>query len=326
MEIFSSNLLLLNSITRNSELLKWFKQMVFLIHRNTYGGASKHDLGALYEIKINLARVLDDPEREYITKLIDSLSLYDLPHIMSGSMNNKLLERDVFKYISGQKPSDLCDILIEHLPKNNGLLLSIEVNEQALSLVNELADFALDNPPDKMAELNMIPCNVWKIIKDAETLPDNHIHIAFVTHDNEDANFLYYKGLCMALQYLEDIAEKPVEKKVREREKKAFMPNFGHGIASLARKITGGELNSNVMISKDVPLDQPAKKKGIKRLFKGKSKSTAVSLVKEEDFEQEVITPTLDVINDYESEDENTTNYKGRGFYDMEQGFLFNIT
>ena len=338
--IFNPNAMMLSSLIKNPESLKWFKQMMFLIHRNTYGGLSKHEMVALYEIKHNLAKLLDEPEKEYITKLIDSLSLYELPAIMSGQTTNKLLENQVFSYISGQSIEDICDILIEYLPKNNGLLLSIENNSEALELVNELVVFAEDNPPDRMAELGMKPCNVWDIIKNADTLPDNHINIAFITHDDEEANINFFKGLCTAQAYLKESTVAPVEIKPREREKKAFMPNFSYGISSIARKITGGKLNSDVMISRDVPAEGSAevkRDKGIKGLFKGisKPKSKQVALVKTEDVVVENITEvevegqTAEYVNAEEYEEyvpDDSTQYKGRGHFDIEQGYLFNIT
>ena len=322
MATFNPNLLLLSSLTRNNELLKLFKQMIFLIHRNTYGGLNIHDLQALDVIKKRLAKLLDEPEKEYLTKLIDSLSLYDLPELVSGSMTNKLLETEVFSYVARQSTDDLCDILIEHLAEKNGLLLSIEINDSSLALVTELVEFSMENAPDKMTDLELTTCNVWKLIKNAEDLPDNHIHIAFVTHTDEASNFLCFKGLCIAKQYLEDIAEKPVEKKIKEREKKPFMPVFGHGIASLARKITGGKLNSDVVLVRDVVVEEE-KKKGVVGLFKSKQKSK-VDLVKVEDVE-DMPADTIAIIDD-EYDDSNDTDFKGRGFFDVEQGFLFNVT
>lgn len=322
MAIFNPNLLLLGSLTRNSELLKLFKQMAFLIHRNTYGGLNMHDLQALSIIKKRLARLLDDPEKEYLTNLIDSLSLYDLPEVLSGSMTNKLLETEVFSYVAKQSTDDLCDILIEHLPQNNALLLSIEINDTSLALVSELVEFSMENAPDKMTDLELTTCNIWSVIKDADSLPDNHIHIAFITHPNESTNFLCFKGLCIAKQYLEDIAEKPVEKVIKEREKKPFMPTFGHGIASLARKITGGKLDSNVVLVQDV-VEAEDKKKGALALFKTKPKKKAEFITTEEI--EDVAINTVDIIDD-EYDNSKDTDFKGRGFFDIEQGFLLNIT
>lgn len=296
--------------------------MIFLIHRNTYGGLNIHDLQALEVIRKRLSKLLDKPEKEYLTKLIDSLSLYDLPEVVSGSMTNKLLETEVFSYVAQQSSDDLCDILIEHLPKNNGLLLSIEINEKSLALVTELVEFSMENAPDKMTDLELTTCNVWKIIKNAEDLPDNHIHIAFVTHTDEASNFLCFKGLCIAKQYLEDIAEKPVEKKIKVREKKPFMPVFGHGIVSLARKMTGGKLNSDVVLVRDVTTKEE-KKKGFGGFLKGKQ-NNKVDLIKIEDVDV-IAEDAIDTIDD-EYNDSNDTIFKGRGFFDMEQGFLFNVT
>jgi hypothetical protein len=330
---------MLNSLTKNPDALKWFKQMMFLIHRNTYGGLGKHEMEALHEIKINFGILLDEPEKEYLTSLIDSLSLYELPTIMNGQTTNKLLEKDIFKYISGQRTEDMCDILIEYLPKNNGLLLSIEKNESALALVDELVLFAENNPPDRMAELGMTPCNVWDMIKNARKLPENHINIVFITHDDEEANVMFFKGLCTAQAYLKESAVAPVEIKPREREKKAFMPNFSYGIATLARKITGGELSSDVMLSRDVSADdeKPARAKGIKGLFKGitKPKTKAVVIAKEYDMAGEVSAEAEDTeqaveyVNAEEYEEyipDESTSFKGQGHFDIEQGYLFNIT
>lgn len=337
MAIFNPNGLILNSLTKNPDALKWFKQMMFLIHRNTYGGLGKHEMEALHEIKYNFGKLLDDPEKEYLTGLIDSLSLYELPAIMDGQTTNKLLEKDIFKYISAQRTEDMCDILIEYLPKNNGLLLSIEDNENALALVDELVVFAENNPPDRIAEVGMKPCNVWDIIKNAHTLPDNHINIVFITHDNEEANAGFFKGLCTAQAYLKESAVAPVKTKPRERKKKVFMPNFSYGIATLARKITGGDLNSDVMLSRDVPADdeQPSRAKGIKNLFKGRAKPKAkqVALVEEEnatvqgedaDAEQNIEYVNAEEYEEYVPDD--STSFKGRGHFDIEQGYLFNIT
>lgn len=330
MATFNPNLLLLNSLTRNSELLKLFKQTTFLIHRNTYGGLNIHDLKALNVIKKRLTKLLDEPEKEYLTKLIDSLSLYDLPEVVSSSMTNKLLDGEVFRYVARQSTEDLCDILIEHLPEKNALLLSIEINENALALVSELVEFSMENAPDKMTGLELTTCNIWSVIKNIEDLPDNHIHIAFISKPDEITNFLCFKGLCIAQQYLEDIAEKPVEKVIKEREKKPFMPTFGYGIASLAKKITGKSLTSNVVLVRDVATEVEGKKKGIGSLFKGKTKKavpTAVAVVDVEDVEatEEMEDNTVTIVED-EYDDSNDTTFKGRGFYDIEQGFLFNIT
>lgn len=324
MATFNPNLLLLSNLTRNKDLLNLFKQMTFLIHRNTYGGLNKHDLSALESIKKGLVKSLDDPEKEYLTKLIDSLSLYDLPEVVSNSMTNKLLETEVFSYVAKQSTDDLCDILIEHLPARNGLLLSIEINDNSLALVSELVEFSMDNAPDKITDLELVPCNIWQTIRDAKDLPDNHIHIAFITHDDEPVNFLCFKGLCIAKKYLEDIQEKPMEKAVKVREKKPFMPTFGHGIAALARKVTGVPLNSNVVVVRDIPADGVQKKKGVLSMFKGISKKE-VAVVELEDTDENQDTSTVDIIDD-EYDDSNDTNLKGRGFFDVEQGFLFNIT
>lgn len=336
MAIFNPNGLMLNSLTKNPDALKWFKQMMFLIHRNTYGGLGKHEMEALSEIKYNFGKLLDDPEKEYLTNLIDSLSLYELPNIMNGQTTNKLLEKEVFKYISAQRTEDMCDILIEYLPKNNGLLLSIENNDNALALVDEMVLFAKNNPPDRMAELDMKPCNVWDVIKNAHKLPENHINIVFITHDDEEANVMFFKGLCTAQAYLKESVVAPVETKPREREKKAFMPNFSHGIATLARKITGGDLSSDVMLSRDVAGgdEKPVRAKGIKGLFKGisKPKTKAVVLAKEEDVlveEAEDMEQTVEYVNAEEYEEyvpDESTSFKGRGHFDIEQGYLFNIT
>lgn len=298
--------------------------MTFIIHRNTYGGLNKHDLSALESIKKGLVKSLDDPEKEYLTKLIDSLSLYDLPEVVSNSMTNKLLETEVFSYVARQSTEDLCDILIEHLPARNGLLLSIAINDNSLALVNELVEFSMDNAPDKITDIELIPCNVWQTIKDAKNLPDNHIHIAFITHDDEPVSFLCFKGLCIAKKYLEDIQEKPMEKVVKVRDKKPFMPTFGHGIAALARKVTGVPLNSNVVIVRDVPTEESKRKKGALSIFKGRSKKAVVA-VEAQDIDDTQNINNVDIIDD-EYDDSNDTDLKGRGFFDVEQGFLFNIT
>lgn len=338
MATFNPNLLLLSRLTRNTELLNLFKQMAFLIHRNTYGGLNIHDLQALSVIKKRLTKLLDEPEKEYLTKLIDSLSLYDLPEVVSSSMTNKLLETEVFDYVARQASEDLCDILIEHSPRTNGLLLSIEIKENTLALVSDLVEFAKENAPDKMTDLELKTCNVWEVIKNAKDLPDNHIHIAFVTQPDESTNFLCFKGLCIAKNYLEFFVEEPVEKKVKEREKKPFMPTFSYGMTTLARKITGKKLNSNVVTVRNVSdVQETKKKKGLGSLFKIKSKAAketelvaAESLEYEDEVEyednEEATSPVdVDVIDD-EYDDSNDTQLKGIGFFDIEQGFLFNVT
>lgn len=310
MDVSSVSGMILNNLTRNSEFLRLFKQMVFLIHRNTYGGLNKHDLSALAVIKKQLGGILDAPEKTYLTSLIDSMSLYHLPELLNAEATKALMQQDIFKYISEQKLDDFCDILIEHSHKNNGLMLSIEVNDTAYELVSDLVVIARENSPDKITEPQLVPCNVWSVIKNAKDLDDRYIHIAFLSHSDDSSSFLCYKGLCMAQQYLKDIQAEPemIEEKVVIR--KPFKPNFGYGIVSLARKITGKPLNSNVVIVEDV---KEEKKTG---LFKKKKQ---VEVVKEVAVEGELL------VKDEEIEEVKETNNKGRGFFDVEQGFLFNV-
>lgn len=336
MAIYTQNLTLLGSLTRNSELLNLFKQTCFLIHRNTYGGISKHDMQSLSVIKEKLKGLLDKPEIKHLTQLIDSLSLYDLPDVVNGDVAAKLIEQDIFRFISEQKPADLIDILVEHLPKNNGLLLSIPINNHANKLVDELISFTRDNPPDKITEIHLKPCNVWQLMKDTNGLEDNCIHIAFITHNDEEASFLCYKGLCMAQKYLEELDDQKnaVEVVIKERVKKPFMPVFNHGIVTLARKITGKAVNSEVVTFKDV-VEEDKPKRGLKSFLTKPSKNMQVVGTIEYQ-ENEVIIAGAgagaaailsdDDTNNIKAHQKNMINNKGRGFMDVEQPFLFNIT
>lgn len=310
-DVSNTSFMILNNLTRNSEFLRLFKQMAFLIHRNTYGGLNKHDLQALEGIKALLSRMLDAPEKVYLTTLIDSMSLYDLPEVLNNETTKALMQQDIFKYISNQQLDDLCDILIEHMPPKNGLRISIKIDENALGLVSDLVVIARENSPDKITEPELVPCNVWDIIKNANKLEDGYIHIAFLSNNNGTSSFLCYKGLCMAEQYLKDIQAEPEPKKEKVLIKKPFKPTFGHGIVSLARKITGRSLNSNVVIVKDVE----EVKKG-KKLKKGKQTDTVKQVANEGDL----------LAKGEEIEVIRETNNKGSGFFDIEQGFIFNIT
>lgn len=311
MDVSNTSFMILNNLTRNSEFLRLFKQMAFLIHRNTYGGLNKHDLQALSEIKKLLSSMLDAPEKTYLTNLIDSMSLYDLPEVLNSEATKALMQQDIFKYISGQSLDDLCDILIEHTPPKNALMLSIKINDLALGLVNDLVVVARENSPDKITEPELVPCNVWNVIKNARDLDEGYIHIAFISHNDDSSSFLCYKGLCMAQQYLEEIQAAPEPKKEKVSVKKPFKPNFGYGIVSLARKITGRPLNSNLVIVKDADEGKKGKKS---------KKDNKVDAVKEVADEGELLIKGEEIEVVKESEN------RGRGFFDIEQGFLFNIT
>lgn len=320
-QLFNPSLSLLNNITQNTELFKLFKQTAFLIHRNTYGGLTLHDLQALDSAKKQLVRVLHEPDKKYLTNLIDTLALYGLTDVISNAGMNEVLEKDLFKFISNQSSKDLCEILLEHSPINNGLLLSIAINDKALDLVNDLVTFTKTNTPDRITDVMLEQCNVWHIISNAQDLADNHIHIAFITHDDEAGNFNCYKGLCMAQQYLEDTKVEPVEKVVKERPKKPFKPIFGHGIVSLARKFMVSKPNSNVVIVNDVDVAVKPTRKELKEARRQAELDLKLTVpvqegvLVEDDDEQEEVINEIEVIG-----------YKGRGFIDIEQGFLFNIT
>lgn len=292
--------IIMTHLSRDHKLLTLFKQMSFLIHRNTYGGITKYDLQALFSIKNKLKQHLDAPSKEHITSIIDSLSLYDAPEFMNAEMVKVLRDNDIFKYIANQSSDDLCDILIEHTAPKNALLLSIPINKEALQLVSELADFSLNHEPESITTLPILPCNIWQMIKEVDNLALNHIHIAFLRQEDQEASFHCYKGLCMAKSYLEQIEEKPEIKKSKpKKKKKPFAPQFKHGIVSLSHKILGHKLDSNVMLSRDV------KPKQISKPIENKP-STA---------------PMIQKLDNY-----NVTNRVGHGFYDIEQGFLFSVT
>ena len=310
-DVSNTSFMILNNLTRNSDFLKLFKQMAFLIHRNTYGGLNKHDLQALEGIKTLLSRMLEAPEKMYLTTLIDSMSLYDLPEVLNNEATKALMQQDIFKYISNQKLDDLCDILIEHMPPKNGLRISIKIDDNALGLVSDLVAVAREHSPDKITEPQLVPCNVWDVIKNADQLEDGYIHIAFLSNNDENSSFLCYKGLCMAEQYLQDIQVEPTPKKEKVLIKKPFKPTFGHGIVSLARKITGRSLNSNVVIVKDVE----EKKKG-KKLKKNKQADNGQQVANEGEL----------LVKGEQVEVMQETSNKGRGFFDIEQGFIFNVT
>ena len=305
MEIYNSSNSTLSRLVKNSEFLKLFKQMSFMIHRNTYGGLNMHGLEALDSIKAKLASKLQKDERDYLTKMIDSLSLYELPNSKDNDVVSKLTDNNFFKYIANQDENDLCDILIEHLPANNALMLSIEINDDALELVSELVEFAKEGSPDKITNPTITTCNIWEKIKTADTLPDNHINIAFFNKNNERSSFLCYKGLCMAEQYLIENKAKAVPVEPKKMVHKKFKPNFGYGIVALTKKLTGIGVSSDVMIVTD------PKNKAVNTKKAVLVKSAAAG----------------EVIKKGEApKPDKRTNLKGLGYYDMEQGFLFCVT
>lgn len=322
MEAFNQDIFLLEHLAQDTRSLKLFKQLAFLIHRNTYGGLNMHDLEVLHAIKKKLAKLLDEPEKRYLTNIIDSLSMYNLSQSIANNRVGDIIKNELYDYVAKQDPMDLCDLFIEHHPKNNSLLLSIKIDENALELTKDLMRFTIENPPDKIVNPVLKPCNIWEVIKNAEHLEDNHIHIGFVQQDNKGPSFLCHKGLCMAEQVLQDVeADRKEEelnkpKKKIEKPTKPYKPSFSHGIVSLVNKFRGSKLESNVVIVQD----SKEKKKPYKESSKNTNNKEQV-LVKS--VEGEVVT---DEMQRSIEENRKTVPYKGSGFIDIEQGFLFNIT
>lgn len=277
-----------------------------MIHRNTYGGLNMHELEALDAIKAKLASKLQKDERDYLTKMIDSLSLYELPAAKDTEVVSKLSDNNFFEYISNQDEEDLCDIFIEHLPANNALMLSIEINDEALDLVTELVEFTREGSPDKITNPSVTTCNIWDKIKSVGVLPENHINIVFFNKNNERSSFLCYKGLCMAEQYLMDIKKEAVPVVPKKKVHKKFKPNFGYGIVALTKKITGVGVESDIMIVHDPKKQNTTDTKEVvtvKKLVSG------------------------DVLRKGEAPPpDKTTDLIGRGYYDIEQGFLFAVS
>lgn len=309
MEVYNANSSTLNRLLKNTEFLRLFKQMAFIIHRNTYGGLNLHDLEALDAIKAKLATKLQKDERDYLTKMIDSLSLYDLAAAKDTEIVSKLTDNNFFEYIANQDENDLCEILVEHLPASNALMLSIEINDDALALVTDLVEFTKEGSPDKITNPVVSACNIWDKIRSADDMPNNHINIVFYNKNKERSSFLCFKGLCMAEQYLIENKAKAVVAPPKRQVRKKFKPNFGYGIVALTKKITGMGITSDVMMVTDSKVSVDKNQK---------TNSPAVSLTK---------VVAGEVIKKGETPPPSkATSLKGRGYYDMEQGFLFSIT
>lgn len=312
MQIANQNIFLLEHLSQDEKALRLFKQLSFLIHRNTYGGLTKNDLEALYLIKIKLARLLNEPEKEYITKLIDSFSIYDLPENLVDSSRGEQIKEQLYGYVSKQDYKELCLILDEHLSQKNSLYLKIKNHPSSLAMVDDLVRFAEENPPNKITELALEACNVWGKIAHAKDLERGYIHIILKNQDSQNPSFLCLKGLTIAQKYLNAI--QPVEevtenKPKRAGKKKPFKPNIAQGIVSLASRFMGSKLNSDIAVTDDMlKADKSIQKKA------GKSNVKKI--------EGELVT---DELQEELARKRKTTDMTGSGFFDIEQGFLFCI-
>lgn len=316
-EAFNQDIFILEHLAQDKDSLRLFKQLAFLIHRNTYGGLNMHELEILYVIKRKLSKLLDEPEKKYLTNIIDGLSMYNLSQSIANNRVGNIIKNELYNYVAKQDPFDLCDLLTEHYPKNTSLLLSIKIDENALELTKDLVQFTIENPPDKIVNPVLEPCNVWQVMKNVNSLKDGYIHIAFVQLEEKGPNFLCHKGLCMAEQFLQDVkrqkekeeAEKPKQKV--EKPTKPYNPSFSHGIVSLVNRFRGSKLDSNVVLVED-----PKEKKKASKLKQNKTKEDVVKSV-----EGELVTEETQK----QLEESLIVPHKGSGFMDIEQGFLFNI-
>lgn len=310
-QVYNESLFLLEHLSQDKKALSLFRQVAFLVHRNTYGGLTKHDTEALFNLKKELSKLLDEPEKKYITKLIDSFSIYDLPENLVDKSQGKNVKLELYDFISKQDYKELCNILTNYLPPNNSIYLKIRNHPDSLPLVKDLVKLTKEEAPDKITQIKLDTCSVWEKIRNVDDLEYGYIHIAFKKQDLNGANFLCHKALRIAEKYLESIQpeEKPEPQRQRATTKREFKPNIMQGIVSFTKKMIGGNLES------DINLSDKALKKDEKIQAKNKNKEVKKVV-------GELVTKELE---DELSQKRKPTDLIGNGFFDVEQGFLFCI-